>query len=157
MKKEDKVIKVPGLKFFDSKPMEAWSMLQKFLNKKGNPPYIIKNNVYLNNLPVKTLDNLKTVNGDLLLKGTKIDDLGVLVYVEGNLDLRNTPIKSLGELYGVGKNLVLYNTPIQDLGKLKFVGGSVNSNRIDLRDLGNLEVVETDLDLYESKIEDFKN
>ena len=35
--KEQKILKLPGLDYFGS-----WEVLQKFLEKRGNPPYILQ-------------------------------------------------------------------------------------------------------------------
>jgi len=73
--KEQKVLRIPGLKFFDENPWEAWQILQKILQRRGNPPYII--------------------DGDLFLAGTPIRSLGNLQSVGGNLDLLETPLSRM--------------------------------------------------------------
>ena len=85
---EQKVLRIPSLKLFNN----DWDLLQKFLERKGNPPY--------------------TFGGDLDLEGTPIESLGNLISVEGKLDLRLTPIKSLGNLQSVGGSLDLEGTPL---------------------------------------------
>ena len=77
-----KVFNLPSLDFFDYDPFEAWKIIQKIIDKKGNPPY--------------------SINGDFSLRGTPIESLGNLQSVGGNLDLYRTPIKSLGNLQSVG-------------------------------------------------------
>ena len=96
---EQRVLKIPSLKFFN----DDWFLLQKFLEKKGNPPY--------------------SIGGSLDLKGTPIKSLGNLKFVSGNLDLRNKPIKSLENLQSVGGYLDLSYTPIESFGNLQSVGG----------------------------------
>ena len=85
---EQKVLRIPSLKFFN----DDWFLLQKFLEKKGNPLYSIK--------------------GDLDLEETPIESLGNLQSVGGYLDLGRTPIESLEDLQSVGGNLYLNDTPI---------------------------------------------
>ena len=66
--KEQKVLRIPSFKFFDN----DWDLLQKFLERNGNPPY--------------------SIGGDLFLEGTSIESLGNLTSVGGNLDLEGTPL-----------------------------------------------------------------
>ena len=100
-KEEQKVLRIPSLKFFN----DDWFLLQEFLETKGNPPYSISGNLDLRRTPIKSLENLQSVGG--------------------YLDLRDTPIESLGNLQSVGRNLDLEKTPIQSLGNLEFVGGDL--------------------------------
>jgi hypothetical protein len=71
--KEQKIFRVPDMKFFHEDRWEAWKILQKVLEVRGNPPY--------------------TIGGDLNLSDTSIESLGNLTSVEGDLDLRWTQIK----------------------------------------------------------------
>jgi hypothetical protein len=119
---EQKVLNIPSLKFFN----DDWFELQKFLERKGNPPYSIGGNLeFPIDTKFKSLGNLISVGGDLYLRHTEIESLGNLTSVGGNLDLRRTPIKSLGNLKSVGGYLDLYETPIESLGNLKSVGGDL--------------------------------
>ena len=97
-----KILEFPSLDFFNNNPFEAWKIIQKIIEKKGNPPY--------------------SIGGDLDLEGTPIKSLGNLTSVGESLDLRGTPIKSLKNLQSVGGYLNLYVTPIDSLGNLKSVG-----------------------------------
>ena len=96
---EQKVLRIPSLKFFN----DDWFILEKFLDHKGNPPY--------------------SIGGDLDLRKTPIESLGNLTSVGGNLNLKNSPIESLGNLTSVVGDLVLYRTPIKSLENLQSVGG----------------------------------
>ena len=104
--KEQKILRVPGLNFFHENHWEAWQILQKVLERRGNPPY--------------------TIDGYLEFEGTTINSLGNLTSVGGDLDLINTPIKSLGNLEYVGRTLDVQKTSIDSLGKLQYVGGDLN-------------------------------
>jgi hypothetical protein len=117
--KEQKVLKIPSMKFFNN----DWFLLQKFLEKKGNPPYSIGGNLNLRETQIKSLGNLTSVGGYLDLEGTPIESLGNLISVGGSLILKNTPIESLGNLTSVRGNLDLDGTPIESLGNLISVGG----------------------------------
>ena len=117
---EQKVLRIPSFKFFNN----DWDLLQKFLERNGNPPYSIGGNLeFRTNTKFKSLGNLISVGGDLDLSHTDIQSLGNLKSVGRDLNLYGTPIKSLGNLQSVGGNLNLYDTPIESLGNLKSVGG----------------------------------
>ena len=122
---EQKIIRIPSFKFFNN----DWDLLQKFLERNGNPPYSIGGNLFLQFTPIESLGNLTSVGGALKLQFTPIESLGNLESVGGNLDLSNTPIESLGNLTSVGGYLDLQGTPIKSLGNLISVGGD-----LDLRD-----------------------
>jgi hypothetical protein len=125
---EEKIFRVPRINFFHKDPWEAWKILQKILERRGNPPY--------------------SIGGDLDLKRTPIKSLGNLQSVGGDLDLYGTPIESLGNLQSVGGYLDLEGAPIEFLGNLRSVGGSLNLTDTPIESLGNLISVDVDLDLY---------
>ena len=116
---EQKVLRIPSLKFFRN----DWDLLQKFLKSKGNPPYSIGGDLFLEGTDIESLGNLKSVGGYLDLRHTDIESLGNLKSVGGDLDLRRTAIESLGNLQSVGGYLDLIRTPIKSLGNLTSVGG----------------------------------
>ena len=120
---EQKVLRIPSFKFFDN----DWDLLQKFLERNGNPPY--------------------SIGGDLFLEGTSIESLGNLISVGGFMDLSHTDIQSLGNLKSVGRDLNLYGTPIKSLGNLQSVGGNLNLIHTPIESLGNLTSVGGELDL----------
>ena len=124
--KEQKIFRVPGLEFFHENPWEAWKILQKVLEVRGNPPYSIDGNLNLRGTPIESLGNLTSVGGSLGLRGTPIKSLKNLKSVGGDLYLHNTPIESLGNLTTVGGFLDLAFTPIESLKNLKSVGGDLN-------------------------------
>jgi hypothetical protein len=125
---EENIFRVPRINFFHKDPWEAWKILQKILERRGNPPY--------------------SIGGDLDLKRTPIESLGNLQSVGGDLDLYGTPIESLGNLQSVGGYLDLEGAPIEFLGNLRSVGGSLNLINTPIESLGNLISVDVDLDLY---------
>jgi hypothetical protein len=112
-------------------PYEAvkndWDFLQKFLELKGNPRYIIVGDVYLyDRQDISDLGNLVGVEGDLNLRYSSIESLGDLQFVDGELGLTKCKnIKTLGKLKKVVGNLVLNHSSIQSLGKLEYVGGDL--------------------------------
>ena len=71
---EPKVLHILSFEIFGN----DWGSLQRYLDRKGNPPY--------------------SIGVDLDLEDISIQSLGNLTSVEGYLNLRNTPIKSLGNL-----------------------------------------------------------
>ncbi len=89
-----------------------WALLQKFLERRGNPPYIITGYLDLFNSNIKSLGNLQSVGGYLNLYNTNIESLGNLQSVGGYLNLNNTNIQSLRNLESVGGFLDLRFTPL---------------------------------------------
>ena len=119
LSQEEKVLELPSLLFFNN----DWNLLQKYLEKKGNPKYSIEGNLDLRNTPIKSLGNLTSVGGDLILSNTPIKSLENLTSVGGNLDLYNSSTESLGNLTSVGDFLDLRGTQIKSLGNLTSVEG----------------------------------
>jgi hypothetical protein len=85
---------------------DDWNLLQKFLERRGNPPY--------------------KISGDLDLYETPIESLGSLISVGGNLDLYDSNVKSLGNLRSVGGYLDLRNTPISETHSKEDIRDKVN-------------------------------
>jgi hypothetical protein len=155
--KEQKILRVPGLEFFHENKWEAWDILQKVLEARGNPPYTIGGDLYLSNTSmeystVESLGNLTSVEGDLFLHDTPIKSLGNLTSVGGDLDLLGTQIESFGNLISVWGNLLLSDTPIKSLGNLQSVGVNLYLEGTPIESLGNLESVGGDLWLYETPL-----
>ena len=119
---EQKVLRIPSLKFFN----DDWFQLQEFLERKGNPPYSVGGNLDLRRTPIKSLENLQSVGGDLYLRGTPIKSLGNLQSVGGYLELYRTPIESLGNLLSVGGVLDLEGTPLSKMYNEKQISKMVN-------------------------------
>ena len=119
---EQKVLRIPSLKFFN----DDWFLLQKFLEKKGNPPYSISGNLDLYGIPIESLGNLQSVGGNLDLMYTPIKSLGNLISVGGYLNLKNSPIESLGNLQSVDGYLYLRGTPLSDMYTEKQIRQMVN-------------------------------
>ena len=91
--KEQKIFRVPGLEFFHEDPWEAWQILQKVLERRGNPPYTIDGDLYLDSTPIESLGNLTSVGGDLDLWGTPLsrmyteEQIREMVNVDGEIYL----------------------------------------------------------------------
>ena len=119
---EQKILHIPNIKVFGN----DWSLLQKYLESKGNPPYSIGGNLKLWNTPIESLGNLISVEGNLLLRGSKIKSLGNLTSVGDNLDLEGTMIESFENLTYVGGHLDLENTPISEKYSEKEIRQMVN-------------------------------
>jgi len=134
---EESILRIPTLSLFD----DDWNLLQRYMDKKGNPKYSIEGDLYLRGTPIKSLGNLQSVGGNLDLGGTPIKSLGNLQSVGGYLNLYGTPIKSLGNLQSVGGYLNLYGTPIKSLLNLQSVGGYLDLERTPIKSLGNLQSV----------------
>jgi len=101
---QDDILRIPFAVFDNN-----WEVLQKFLEKRGNPPYEITDN--------------------LVLWRSEIEDLGNLISVGGSLDLDETKIESFGNLTSVGDDLYLTDTPLsekyseQEIRSMVEVGG----------------------------------
>jgi hypothetical protein len=150
---EEKLLKIPGLKFFNN----DWNVLQKFLESQGNPRYSIGGNLDLfRRDDIESLGNLVRVEGDLNLNVSwGLRSLGNLEYVGGVLDLFNNKyLESLGDLKYVGGTLRAdYGSNITSLDNLKYVGGNLKlSHCLRLRSLGNLEKVVGDLNIYNTPL-----
>ena len=107
-----------------------WNLLQRFLDKKGNPPYKLIGDLDLRNYDVKTLGSLVGVTGDLDLGYSEIKDLGNLKSVGGYLFLDNSQIESFGNLKSVGGFLDLTNTLLskktnEEIRNQVYVGGNI--------------------------------
>jgi len=126
LKDKPKVYHFPSLEIFgNEKPIDNWNLMQKFLDKKGNPDFTIDGDLNLRKTSIKTLGNLTSVGGGLFLTSSPIESLGNLTSVGGNLSLISSSIKSLGNLTTVGGSLTLAYTPIKSLGNLTTVGGDL--------------------------------
>ena len=134
--KEDNIRKI-DFDFFDNN----WDILQRFVKRRGNPPYIITGDLDLFNTKIESLGNLKSVGGYLYLYNTKIESLGNLQSVEGDLYLYNTKIESLGNLQSVGGFLDLDDTKIKSLGNLEYVGGSLGLRNTSLSETTTTEEI----------------
>jgi hypothetical protein len=152
---EPKILKFPSLEFFDEDREVAWNIIQKIIERKGNPPYSIEGNLNLRGIPIQSLGNLQSVGGYLNLANTPIESLGNLTSVGGGLNLRNTPIESLGNLQSVGENLDLSHTGIESLDNLESVGGDLILNLSSIRKLSDLKYVGGDIDLRSTPLGEF--
>ena len=112
--KEQKILKFPSLEFFDEDREVAWNIIQKILERKGNPSYSIEGDLDLHETPIESLGNLQSVGGNINLHGTPIESLGNLTSVGGNINLYGKPIESLGNLKSVGGELNLRKTPLSE-------------------------------------------
>jgi hypothetical protein len=117
---EEQILRVPFAAFGSD-----WDVLQRFLERRGNPPYEIMDDLDLSFSKIESLGNLTSVGGDLFLGDSKIESLGSLTSVGGNLDLFGANIESLGNLTSVEGYLNLAGSKIQSLGNLTSVGGNL--------------------------------
>ena len=88
-KEEQKVLRIPSLKFFN----DDWFLLQEFLEKKGNPPYSLGGSLNLYQTQIESLGNLQSVVGNLYLNDTPISkkysrqEIRQMVNVDGEIYL----------------------------------------------------------------------
>jgi len=122
-----------------------WDLLQRYLEFKGNPMYILVGNVNLRNRKdIFDLGNLVGIEGDLFLGNSSIESLGELEFVRDDFwldDCKN--IKTLGKLKKVGIDLWLDHSPIESLGELKFVGNKllIYNTKIHQSELNKVEFI----------------
>jgi len=153
LKDKPKVYHFPSLDIFGyEKPIDNWNLMQKFLDKKGNPDFTIDGDLNLSDTLIESLGNLTSVGGYLFLMRTQIKSLGKLTSVGGKLSLERTPIESLGNLTTVGGTLDLEQTPIESLGNLTSVGKNLDLEYTTIESLGNLTSVGGNLFLRKSPI-----
>ena len=118
---EQKVLHLPSAKVFG-----GWDELQRYLELKGNPLYSLGGDLDLQlTTSVKSLGNLVSVDGDLVLDGSEIESLGNLTHVGGTFTMINTPIKTLGNLTSVGRSLFMNGSEIESFGNLTSVGSNM--------------------------------
>jgi hypothetical protein len=145
---KDSILKIPFSLFNNN-----WNLLQKVLNKRGNPPYILKGKVDLShNEQITTLGSLISVEGNLNIWGSSIESLGNLISVDGDFTLDVTPIESLGNLTLVGGDLSAWKSKIKSLGNLTSVGKDLDLRYTPIESFGNLKSVGGDLYLEETPI-----
>jgi hypothetical protein len=121
LEQEEQILRVPFAAFGNE-----WDVLQKFMERRGNPSYMITDDLDLSYNEIEDLGNLTSVGGNMYLGGSKIKTLGNLTSVGGDLFLGNSNIESLGNLTSVGGYLTLYVSNIKSLGNLTSVGGDLN-------------------------------
>jgi hypothetical protein len=142
LNQEDDILDI-DFKLFNS----DWNLLQKFLNRRGNPPYRISGNLDLYKANIESLGSLIHVRGWLSLHSAKINNLGDLRSVGGDLVMQNSNIKSLGNLESVGGSLILNKANVESLGNLESVGGALDLYDSNIKTLGNLKYVGDWLDV----------
>lgn len=89
----------------------------------------IDGNLGISDSNIQDLGNLKTILGDFWISYNTVTpslkSLGLLEKVMGDVNLRYSNVSSLGNLAEVGGRLSLRDTPISDLSKLRTVGGDL--------------------------------
>ena len=80
--------------------------------------------LFIYDLPITTLGNLKEVKSGLWLINNKtLKSLYKLEKIEWSLDLKNSELNDLGELKHIGLDIYLCNSKLDNIGKLEYVGG----------------------------------
>lgn len=147
---KDGLLKIPFSHFNNN-----WNLLQKFLNKRNNPPYILIGTPLLDQKnDIESLGSLVEVIGSLTLSQSSISDFGKLRYVSGNLSISYCEnLKSLGNLTSVGESIFALDSFLESLGNLQFVGGGFSLMESRIKDLTPLISVGKWLDISESMVE----
>jgi hypothetical protein len=151
LKEQDEVINVPDLDFFD----DDWEELLRFT--KGRK-FRFRGDLDLNKIRPKTLGNLVSVDGNLILYDCEnLTSLGSLERVDGDLYLGYCQnLTSLGNLEYVGIDFYLPKCyDLTSLGSLEHVGGDFYSPKCyNLSSLGSLKYVGGNLNLSDTPIAD---
>lgn len=83
----------------------------------------------INDSSIESLGDLQEITGNFFISSynifSRLKSLGNLKTVEGDLSLRYSNVEDLGELRKVGGKLSLRDSKITNLGKLNFVGGDL--------------------------------
>jgi hypothetical protein len=125
---QEEILRIPFSAFGNN-----WDDLQKYLERRGNPPYEITGNLILKNSEFESLGNLTSVGGDLIIGLGNIESLGNLTSVGGHVMFLNTNITSLGNLTSVGGDInVGGNKKLKSLGNLTSVGGNLTISKTPL-------------------------
>lgn len=122
-----------------------WDLLLKYVERKGNPPFRVDDNLELDWHKVETLGTMVSVGGDLNLYNSSIETLGNLVSVDGSLDLRRSTVSSLGNLRRVGRWMHTSSSLLRTLNKLEYVGNDLSLELTWVKSFGNLKYVGGDL------------
>jgi hypothetical protein len=104
---------------FDKEP---WELIEMGVVES----YGGEHKLQLSDTPIKSLGNLRHVDGILYLEDTIVKSLGKLESVTSSLIVNYSPLESLGDLRTVGGDLRLIATNIKDFGKLESVGGDLD-------------------------------
>jgi len=116
--------------YSDSLPPHKWDKIYSEINEDEGGEYdgyYINGNVDIRDSKIKEFKHLVIINGSLLGRGSKIENLGKLRTVYGKVDFSKTEnLKSLDNLKEVLTYLDLYDSKIESLGSLKYVGKSLD-------------------------------
>jgi hypothetical protein len=128
LEQEEQILRVPFVAFGND-----WDVLQRFLERRGNPPYEIMDDLNLSYSKIESLGNLTSVGGYLIIGLGNIESLGNLTSVGGHVMFLNTNITSLGNLTSVGGDInVGGNKKLKSLGNLTSVGGNLTISKTPL-------------------------
>jgi hypothetical protein len=105
-----------------------------------------------NQIKIKSLTNLKVVNGDVNLRYTKLNSLGSLTEIGGNLNLRDTNITDLSSILKVRGNIhlpkkfktIIEYKHIQLGGKVKYWNDTKQLKNIPLI---NIELIKSEVEI----------
>lgn len=141
--KEDKILKI----YFDVFNND-WGLLQKFLERRGNPIYYLEGDVDLSATdPIETLGNLVGIEGNVNAYRSKLESLGKLKHVSGNVFLHFTNVNTLGNLEYVGGDLDLLYSKVWSLGKLQYVGGDLNLSSTPVSSISEYEQLQSQIEV----------
>lgn len=88
-------------------------------------PTYVNRSLDFDDTNVKSLGNLRSVDGTVYIRRTEITSLGNLERVRGFLDISFSKITSLGNLKRINVSIDIRGTSIMSLGKLQHVAISI--------------------------------
>lgn len=106
----------------------------------------------LTNLDTVYTNNLKAINGNLVIMNCNLDVINNLKLVTGYVQILSSKIKYINDLLGVGGNLSLTNSVIIAMPHLKVVGGNLLMQKSDVLNFNELDKVVYNVYLMDSYV-----
>ena len=144
---QEEILRIPFAAFDNN-----WEVLQKFLEKRGFPPYMITDDLDLSYNEIEDLGNLTSVGGNMYLGGSKIKTLGNLTSVGGNLYLYGGKTQSFMNVNSTEDYLNLFRSGLESFRNINSTEDYLDLSRTKIESLGNLTSVGGDLDLRETPL-----
>lgn len=112
-------------------------------------------NITLNGLSNKDTvytNNLKAINGNLVIMNCNLDVINNLKCVTGYVQILSSKIKYFNDLLGIGGNLSMTNSFLIAMPHLKTIGGNFLMQKSDILNFNELEKVNYNVYLMDSYI-----
>lgn len=113
----------------------------------------IQGDAILRGSKIKSLRQLQIIGGNADLSSSYLSGLGNLKTIGGSAEFQNSKITNLGNLALIGGNAFFKNSQVKTLNDLQVIGGCADFNTSMVVDLGKLKYVGSYCDFENSKIE----